>query len=260
MDVPGGSIETLDESVGLSFVLFRDPVGQPICVTLNDLDAAVCGAAVENYMFEIRIALVVDAAHRFFEELRLVERRRDDCDPGWAFTASFQAEGSILERPESIYLPTERHFDVIDCEHRIGGNRSSQHTALAKAHRQRPQPAGDFDIVDHSVTGEPTDAIEVVPCFEINLGEGDYLRPRWTNGSDRGVTKQDGAGNSQWGLEMGEMKRSIEDVERSLAHLEILHIGAALLVVVKTHDERPGSGFGSQHKVDQGVWRSPSRS
>ena len=56
---------------------------------------------------------------------------------------------------------------------------------------------------------------------------------------DRRIAEQDGTRCAQRRFEMGEVERSIEDMERPLAHLEVLHVGAHRRIGVVPDHECP---------------------
>ena len=58
-------------------------------------------------------------------------------------------------------------------------------------------PAGVLDIVDQPVAVESADAIQLLACFQIALGDGGDLAHRRSGGRDGGVTEQDDPGDTE---------------------------------------------------------------
>ena len=79
-EIAGGPRHPLVDRVALAPVLATFPVGEPVGVPPDDLDRAVRRAAIDDDVFEVRIALVEDRADRRLEEPGLVEARRDNGD------------------------------------------------------------------------------------------------------------------------------------------------------------------------------------
>ena len=54
-DLTTGAGEALVDSIGLYLILFGYPKRQPISVALNDIYAAIVGATIDDYVFQVLI-------------------------------------------------------------------------------------------------------------------------------------------------------------------------------------------------------------
>src|SRR5215470_5507268 len=79
-NIPGHLLQSFVDGVHLAAVFFAHPVGKPPFVTTKDGHSLVCASAIENDVFEVRIALIQDRENRFFYESALVIRGGDDTD------------------------------------------------------------------------------------------------------------------------------------------------------------------------------------
>src|SRR4051812_22699979 len=75
-----GAGEALVDGVVLARILLADPPRQFLLARADDGGAVVGAAAVDDGVFEVRVALAQYRLHRFAEEAALVEAGRDDAD------------------------------------------------------------------------------------------------------------------------------------------------------------------------------------
>ena len=72
-DLPVRMGKPLVDGLGLPAVLLADPPGQPVCILLDDLHAAVGRTAIDDDVLDVVIVLLQDGKHGLPEEGRLIE-------------------------------------------------------------------------------------------------------------------------------------------------------------------------------------------
>ena len=77
-DVAGGHADPAVDRRGLAVVGLARPPRDLLVEALEDVGRAVGRTAVEHEVLEVVVALLDDRPDRLLQELRLVERRRDD--------------------------------------------------------------------------------------------------------------------------------------------------------------------------------------
>ena len=70
-----------NNGMALSPVRLTGPIRQPRLVLADNLHAVVGAAAVNNDVFQVRVALYQDRTDGLFDELSLIVGRRDDAHP-----------------------------------------------------------------------------------------------------------------------------------------------------------------------------------
>src|SRR5262245_15775988 len=121
---------------------------------------------------------------------------------------------------------------------------------LGETHGQQIAGPGYRGVLDQAVGAEPSDAVQAFTRHEITLGHGHDLtrcRPLRCHG---GVVKLDRPADCGCDLEVGQMKWSMEDVERPASHLVVGELGLLERIDLVYHHEGSGAGCCSQGVVD----------
>lgn len=76
--VARSTLQPFVEGVHLAAIFLANPKCQAVTVAFEDLAGSICGATVDDDVFESRIFLVKNAVERLGQERCLIEGRRDD--------------------------------------------------------------------------------------------------------------------------------------------------------------------------------------
>ena len=112
---------------------------------------------------------------------------------------------------------------------------SNETTSSFATSRRKMQPSerpigravlspSDSGVVDETIRAEPADSIEPLAGFQITLGNRHHFADRARDGSDRRITMDDRSTDGRGDLDVRQMKRCVEDVERAVAELVVCEL------------------------------------
>src|SRR5579871_415057 len=129
-----------------------------------------------------------------------------------------------LFAPQRFHLTVGWHHHIGEGNHRILRNIPNQYAAFGKSDRQSFHLTSGAGIVDQAVVAEATNAIQQLAGLQIPLGDRNYFANRPANWSDGGVLVNDCAADGRADLDMRQMERRVEHVERTVPDLVIAEL------------------------------------
>src|SRR5271166_5826210 len=157
----------------------------------------------------------------------------------------------VLFSPELFCQAARGGVHIIEREHVVLRDISTQNAALRKADWQGRHRASCSGVINKPIGAKPTDAVEALAGFKFTLCNGHHFANgagNWRNGR---IAMNDRSTYSRSYLDVGQMIRRVEDIVRPLPQLIVSELGLLQRRLFMNNDEGASMRCSAQGIVDK---------